>query len=814
VLRTLAPILRAIFRRADRPLYTTWAAVSTLVCARAFYGFMLKQTGGEWSAPLDDVFIHFDYARATAHGHPFEWTVGNGYSSGNTSLTYPFVLAVGWLVGFTGRFIIIWAAIVAEISVFGMLLAVRRLFIEGPHDDWGRASSYLLPPILLGVGALDWSLWSGMEVAFFLATWSLALVAWTRLERDARAHARPARASRSAWLLGLAGALMVVTRPEAALTIGIFGVAAAHAHRRSGARRMFWLLTRAGLPSVVVLVLQTIANRAFTGEWSANGAIVKLALNSPYMTSADKFADWFGNAQYASLRNLDYHFAHIEGEAMSHLLDPPGADETFKRLLWAVTQRTGLGRAFDATHITAVYTYLARTMWWAGVLPLAVAFLPLMFGRTRRIALVVWLQIVAWVLVVALNGQVRWQNERYVMPAVAWMLVMTALGISVVFRARAGRRGTLVANKSGGPMRPGPIATIVLGAIVAQVIGVLTRPPGPPHFRLSWLLALACGAAGILLLRYRTMRGGIAIALVLFMYDHQVWKMRDQRWFFGRASRNIRDQHLTVGKFLKTTDARRVLVGDAGAIIFESERPGLDVIGLGGYKGLPFARASVHGLPATLELVERIPMNDRPDVFAIFPTWWGVLPLWFAQGELGRFPVEGNVICGGYEKIVYKADWSLLNTGSRIRRLPKGEKVRVDVDVADLVSEAENGYVFDAPANGWTDMRVLPDPDDSHCGMFDAGRRIAASRFERFFARGLVPLRVAHLVVRTAPESKTTVRVALDGFDVGTLGLERTGGWVEKVLELPANRISGTMNVLLTNEGPGDFVDFHTWVTQ
>ncbi len=91
------------------------------------------------SAPLDDVFIHFDYARATALGHPFEWTVGNGYSSGNTSLTYPFVLAFGWLVGFTGRSLMKWAAILAAVSVFGALLAARRLFIEGPRDDWGAS---------------------------------------------------------------------------------------------------------------------------------------------------------------------------------------------------------------------------------------------------------------------------------------------------------------------------------------------------------------------------------------------------------------------------------------------------------------------------------------------------------------------------------------------------------------------------------------------------------------------------------------------------------------------------------------------------
>ena len=93
--RNAAALYRSLrsLRRIDPVLYVVWSALATLGSARSFYGYMLKQTGGEWSAPLDDVFIHFDYARATALGHPFEWTVGNGYSSGNTSLTYPFVLA-------------------------------------------------------------------------------------------------------------------------------------------------------------------------------------------------------------------------------------------------------------------------------------------------------------------------------------------------------------------------------------------------------------------------------------------------------------------------------------------------------------------------------------------------------------------------------------------------------------------------------------------------------------------------------------------------------------------------------------------------
>ncbi len=782
VSRVLLPNLAPILRRADRPLYTLWAAANTLASARAFYGYMLKQTGGEWSAPLDDVFIHFDYARATALGHPFEWTVGNGYSSGNTSVTYPFLLAVGWLVGFTGRSLMKWAAILAAVSVFGTLLAARRVFIERVDDTWGRVSSYLLPPIFLGIGALTWSLWSGMEVAIFLAAWAMALVGWWTVEEDARLG-RPLSASAThAWWLGAAGVLLVTTRPEAAFTIAVFGVAAAQSHRHRGRWGQLGLLLRIGAPAVVALAAQSIANRILTGESSANGAIVKLALNNPYMTGEEKLADYMFNVRYAALRNLDYHFAHIEGDWMSAVVDAwPGAPKPF--------------------------VYLARTAWWAGVIPLALAVLPLLFVRTRRIAIVVWAQIIGWVVLVAFNGQVRWQNERYVMPAVAWMLVMSALGVTVAFRKKS---------------RPTLLATLVCGALVVQTIGVLTRPVGElPSFRLSWLLCLGVAGAFALVFRPWPVRVGLVALLVLFAYDHQAPKMRDQKWFFGRASRNIRDQHLTLGKYLGELKPKRVLVGDAGAILYESDLPGLDIIGLGGFRGLPFARASVHGLPASLELIERVPAEDRPDVLAIFPTWWGVLPLWFASDVMKRFPVEGNVICGGYEQNVYRADWSLLNTGDAMRwQQPKDfngtppETIRLEIDVADLVSERYAGYVFQQPQNGWTDMRVLPDPLEATRDMFDGGRRIVVGKYESFVANSLVLGKKGHLVVRTAQEATTTVRVRLDGADAGTFTVHRTNGWEETPFVLPAELVHATTKVELTNEGPGDLVDFHMWLMQ
>src|ERR1700733_14339234 len=98
------------------------------------------------------------------------------------------------------------------------------------------------------------------------------------------------------------------------------------------------------------------------------------------------------------------------------------------------------------------------------------------------------------------------------------MLVMTALGVSVALR----RRQRPPRRRPLGPLRPSALATIVLGALIVQTIGVLTRPIGMlPVFRLSWLFALACGAGAALLLRPYVLRAAIVIVLLLFAWDHQ-----------------------------------------------------------------------------------------------------------------------------------------------------------------------------------------------------------------------------------------------------------------------------------------------------
>jgi hypothetical protein len=535
---------------------------------------------------------------------------------------------------------------------------------------------------------------------------------------------------------------MVATRPEAALTLAVFGIAAAFRHKRLALP----LLVAIAVPGVAVIASQTIANRLLTGEWSQNGAIVKLAMASPFLTQKEKLADYYFNLKYSIFRNTEYHFTDSPAYGM--------------------------------------------------ILP-GLAFAALAMPHTRRFALILLAQSGGWLLITALNGQVRWQNERYTMPAVAWLMMCAALGAAGLFDKRG---------------RPNALLVVGASVLVAAAIGSALRPPDTaPVFRVAWLLAIGAGIGAALLLRWRAIRMPIAVAALALAAIHQAPKMRDQKWFFGRACRNIRDQHLVAGRWLKKLEPHRVLVGDAGALIYASDRPGLDIIGLGGYHDMPFARAGVNGLPATLELIERMPKDERPDVLAIFPTWWGVLPVWFSKEVLARFPVEGNVICGGYEDVVYKADWSLLGTGEA-PRAPKGGRIVDALDVADLVSERWHHYVMPTPAGGWTEMKILADPADSRADLFDAGRRFGPSLSERFTLHAAFPKSRAWLVLRTAPEKLSQVRVKINGREIALLVLERRDGWDERVIDLAVP--PDVLDVELASEGPGDFIDYHVWLVQ
>jgi hypothetical protein len=704
-LRALAPF--------EPALYGLWAAALTLLCACRFYSSMRMQTTfadvfrdpgafeaassgalGPWSAPLDDVFIHFDFARQTARGHAFEWTPGSGYSSGGTSLLYPFVLVPGFWLGFNGLRMMHWAAIVACVCVFGTLLALRRLTRPLPV-----AASYLLPPVFLCIGALDWSLWSGMEVALFLALWALAVVAWDDLRSGEIAGPRYVAAG----ALGAAGFLMCATRPEGIGPLGVLVLIALWDFRR---QRPLQLVSMAALclaPAMLVLITHGIANRLLTGDSTAAGALVKLEMHHPYLTRAEVVGAWWFHFKYQVLRVTQYHFADI------------------------------------------------AAVGWLAWLIAAYAFFD---ARTRRAALVLWLSMLAWISIVALNGQVRWQNERYTMPAVAWLLCSATLGLGAAFSQIKARQ-----------------------------------------FR-SMLPALA----------------GLILSGV-FMW-RQLPRFREQLWFFGRASRNIYDQHVMTGRTLRDDfrpQPKRVLVGDAGAIPYVADLPGLDIIGLGGFRGLPFARATRQNVAAGIELIERLRSSERPDILAIYPSWWGDFPIWFGK-RLDAVPVRGNVICGGASKVLYRPRWESLDRSEQPFALKTNER-RVDgVDMADLVSEKQHGYALSNGSVGHVLMKLLPHPSFAREDLWDAARIVPPGVRESFTLKGLDPSRPVTLILRAAPSEPTLLSLEADPGISKSVELPRKDGWLEQRVELGSPGVS-ELSVRLES-ARGEHVLFHVWAVQ
>ena len=695
-----------------RHYYVPLSALLVLLVGRTFYGYQRVQTehallwfapGGlsdlvsgarqpDWSAPLDDVFIHFDFAQSIAQGAPFSWMPGNGYSSGGTSLLYPFVLALGRLVGFAGLELMHFAATVGAVCTFGTLLGMRRIF-AGLAPAW----ALLLPPSLLSVGALAWSLFSGMEVALFLATYALCLVAWDDL---GQAHAAKSARPVSALGLGLCGVLLVGTRPEAAPLLAVFGVwAATVAYREMGRGQALWTLLLSGAPGGLLFGLQLWANRHFTGSASAAGALAKLEMHHPYLTASEVWTSW-------------QHFVVYQVERLS-------------------------GHHFSAAPV------VGYVVW-----PLACA--GLLSAKTRRFAALLLISVTLWILQVALNGQVRWQNERYSMPAAAWLLMAAALGTA---------------------------ALVDLAWQRSQVRSVR--------------LGFAAGLSAVWLT--------FAIA--------QVPRYRDQIWFFGRASRNILEQHLRAGSYLgafRQPRPHRILLSDAGALPFASGLPAIDLIGLGGYHGWPWAEASRQGVGAAVELMEHVDLADRPDIMALYPGWWGTFVLWFGRPERD-FPVRGNVICGGTSKVIYRPDWSALDIGglplsmgtagtstagaSTTRAntaLANTELVDI-IDIADLLSERAHGVGLDQSAKGFVDMKLLPHPEHLAQDVWDAGRVLGPGLGLRFNLSD----RGRALTVRVAPAQPAEMRLEWPGGQGAITRVAPSDGWQEIQLPLPEQARSG-----------------------
>lgn len=249
--------------------WSLFCAVSGVIFL-AYASASLAAGRGTFLMPLDDTYIHFQYAKQLALGQPFVYNPGQPATSGATSLLYPFVLAAGYLLGFQDLNLGPWAMIVGTLALLGSMALIYRL-AEVYDAPAGLAVLAALSFAL--TGAVAWHFMSGMETGLMilLTLATLYTVITGRLW----------------WFVGCASALTLM-RPEggilAALAVGVMVVTPHPQPLSPGGgerakpasplqtRRIYLLIP------VLMLGVQPLVNLIFTGSVVATGSSVKSIL--------------------------------------------------------------------------------------------------------------------------------------------------------------------------------------------------------------------------------------------------------------------------------------------------------------------------------------------------------------------------------------------------------------------------------------------------------------------------------------------------------------------------------------------------------
>jgi len=244
---------------------------------------ILQLTNGRLAVPLDDAYIHFQYARALRGGHFFQYTPGSGSAPGATSLLWPALLACFQSLGFDGERVIGPAWLLGWLTLALSAYETRKL----AQGLVGPVPAALAGSLQLSLGANAWFASSGMETP--LLAWGLARAA--RLAAEwAEGEARP-RAG-TLWIMAL---VCPLSRPEGVL--GSAFVALSLALFPAGGSRL------RSLPALLFGAAPWLVNWLFTGSATSTTAQVKWLWLSPYF-DVHSFTRAVAN-------NVDYLFGEL-----------------------------------------------------------------------------------------------------------------------------------------------------------------------------------------------------------------------------------------------------------------------------------------------------------------------------------------------------------------------------------------------------------------------------------------------------------------------------------------------------------------------
>src|ERR1041384_2416945 len=173
----------------------------------AFAGWNAVQTNGQPGFPLDDPWIHLQFARNLLDYGAFSYYKNEMVTSGSTSPLYTLILAAGFLFT-SNEFLLsyILGVVFLLLSAFVLYKLARRIL---GGSAWGAVAALLL----LFEPRLQWAGLSGMETTLFI----LAILAVTYFYQEWRPIA-----------LGISAGLAVWIRPEALIFFGVLALGTAY----------------------------------------------------------------------------------------------------------------------------------------------------------------------------------------------------------------------------------------------------------------------------------------------------------------------------------------------------------------------------------------------------------------------------------------------------------------------------------------------------------------------------------------------------------------------------------------------------------
>jgi hypothetical protein len=386
------------------PLAGAGVAVATSLTGAGALGF-----------PVDDGWIHQDFARTLATTGQFAFQPGGG-AAGATSplwvllLTPPYLVAGGhaplWMV-------VGWSALLATLALGGLGMLAGLAAAEVAHRHGATERVARIVAVLAGLAVvaewqLVWAAVSGMETDVFACLALLLVVAANR-----RTH--------PLWLGLLAGAT-IAARPEGAIVAVLVAAGAA------------WSAVRSGAPPRARAARRTAHLGVWVVRWGLPYAAGTLVWLIPYVAL-----------------NLTASGHVLPSTFYAKRVGIGGASGTMERLISYATQ---MGAVLVAANpVLLAVAALAAAYWLSRLLharrgagttwPAAPAL-----DRTPAadfpLTTLLWLWPVALAAALATTMPGAWQYGRYLMPALAPLLALGAASLAPLFRDERPRVAPLV----------------------------------------------------------------------------------------------------------------------------------------------------------------------------------------------------------------------------------------------------------------------------------------------------------------------------------------------------------------------------------